>query len=139
MQWEFTAEDVVKARSEYSLQDFRRDLVEELLSNLGPMDEAQQLRSFNLVYDMCYALATDKKFDDFLGGYAFDPPTCQFLTELKPHMADNVVMLGAILQRLIMDRVEAQMPLANAIEDVAQWHAGVVSGKTSGAGESVAG
>ncbi len=136
MQWEFTAEDVVKARSEYGLQEFRRDLGEELRSNLGPMDEAQQLRSFNMVYDMCYALATDKKFDDFLSGYAFDPPTCQFLTELKPHMADNVVMLGAILQRLIMDRVEAQMPLANAIEDVAQWHASMVSGNTSRVDES---
>lgn len=129
MQWEFTPEEVVKAQAEYGLQDFRRDLGEELRSNLGPMDEAQQTRSFNLVYDMCYALATDKKFDDFLTGYAFDPPTCQLLTELKPHMADNVAMLGAMLQRLIMDRVEANMPLADAVEDVAQWHAGVVSGK----------
>lgn len=133
MQWEFTPEDVVKARAEYGLQEFRRDLGEELRSNLEPMNEAQQTRSFNLIYDMCYALATDKKFDDFLNGYAFDPPTCQFLTELKPFMADNVVMLGAILQRLIMDRVEAQMPLANAIEEVAQWHADVTSGKMESA------
>jgi hypothetical protein len=131
MQWEFTPEDVVKAHSEYSLQDFRRDLGEELRSNLGQTDEAQQTRSFNLVYDMCYAMATDKKFDDFLSAYAFDPPTCQFLTELKPHMADNVTMLGAILQRLIMDRVEANMPLASAIEDVAQWHAALVAGKAT--------
>jgi len=129
MQWEFTPEDVVKARSEYGLQDFRRDLGEELRANLGRMDEAQQTRSFNLIYDMCYALATDKKFDDFLSAYAFDPPTCEFLTGLKPHMADNVVMLGAILQRLIMDRVEANMPLAQAIQDVAQWHAALVAGK----------
>lgn len=129
MQWEFTPEDVVKARSEYGLQDFRRDLGEELRANLGRMDEAQQTRSFNLVYDMCYALATDKKFDDYLSAYAFDPPTCEFLTGLKPHMADNVAMLGAILQRLIMDRVEANMPLEQAIQDVAQWHAELVSGK----------
>lgn len=128
MQWEFTPEDVVKGRTDYILMDFRRDLAEELRSNLGSMDEAQQLRSFNLVYDMCYALATDKNFDEFLSGYAFDPPTCQFLTEVKPHMTDNVVMLGAILQRLIMDRIEANMPLANAIDDVAQWHASVVAG-----------
>lgn len=129
MQWEFSPEDVVKARSAYSLLDFRRDLAEELRANLGYADEAQQTRSFNLVYDMCYALATDKKFDDFLSAYAFDPPTCQFLSELKPFMADNVAMLGAILQRLIMDRVEANMPLAHAVEEVAQWHAAVVSGK----------
>lgn len=138
MQWEFTPEDVVKARAEYGLQDFRRDLGEELRTNLGAMDEAQQMRSFNLIYDMCYALATDKKFDDFLTGYAFDPPTCQFLTELEPVMADNVVMLGAILQRLIMDRVEAHMPLPQAIEDVAQWHAAVVAGKLAHADEGSA-
>jgi hypothetical protein len=76
---------------------------------------------------MCYALATDKKFDDFLTGYAYDPPTCQFLSELKPHMDDNVAMLGAILQRQIMDRVEAQMPLEHAVLDTARWHASVVA------------
>lgn len=129
MQWEFTPEDVVKARSVYGLMDFRRDLAEELRSNLGDADPDRQIRSFNLVYDMCYALATDKKFDDFLAAYAFDPPTCQFLTELKPFMTDNVAMLGAILQRLIMDRVEAGMPLAHAVEDVAQWHTALVLGK----------
>ena len=128
MQWEFTTEDVVKARSEYSLIDFRRDLAEEVRSNVGGdgADEVQQTRSFNMIYDLCYALATDKKFDDFLTTYAYDPPTCQFLTELKPFMDDNVAMLGAILQRAIMDRVEANMPLEQAIEDVAQWHGEVV-------------
>lgn len=129
MQWEFSPEDVVKARSDYSLLDFRRDLGEELRSNLGYADEAQQIRSFNLVYDMCYALATDKSMDDFLSGYAFDPPTCEFLSELKPFMSDNVEMLGAILQRQIMDRVEANMPLAHAVQEVARWHAGLVSGR----------
>lgn len=127
MQWEFSVEDVVKARAEYGLVDFRRDLAEEVRSNVLSTDEAQHLRSFNLIYDMCYALATDKKFDDFLTGYAYDPPTCQFLTELKPHMDDNVAMLGAILQRQIMDRVEAQMPLEHAVLDTARWHASVVA------------
>lgn len=129
MEWEFSLEDVVKARAEYGLTDFRRDLAEEVRANVASADEAQQTRSFNLIYDMCYALATDKRFDDFLAAYAYDPPTCQFLTALKPHMADNVVMLGAILQRLIMDRVEAHMPLEHAVQDAAQWHASVVSGK----------
>lgn len=127
MQWEFSVEDVVKARAEYGLAEFRRDLAEEVRSNMGAADELQQICSFNLIYDMCYALATDKKFDDFLAAYAYDPPTHQFLTELKPYMADNVAMLGAILQRLIMDRVEANMPLENAVQDAAEWHGRVVS------------
>lgn len=128
MEWEFSPEDVVKARADYGLADFRRDLAQEVHSNLQGADEAQQVRSFNLIYDMCYALATDKGFDDFLAAYAYDPPTCQFLTELKPYMTSNVAMLGAILQRLIMERVEAHMPLEQAVQDAAQWHAGVVAG-----------
>jgi hypothetical protein len=132
MQWEFSVEDVVKARAEYGLADFRRDLAEEVRSNVTATDEAQQIRSFNLIYDMCYALATGKNFDDFLATYSYDPPTCQFLTELKPHMTDNVAMLGAILQRLIMDRVDANMPLEHAVQDAAHWHASVVAGKLHG-------
>jgi hypothetical protein len=128
MEWEFSPEDVVKAHVDYGLVEFRRDLAEELRSNLGPADEAQQVRSFNLIYDMCYALATDKSFDDFLAAYAYDPPTCEFLTEIKRYMDSNVAMLGAILQRLIMDRVEAQMPLEQAVQDAAAWHASVVAG-----------
>lgn len=131
MQWEFSPEDVVKARADYRLTDFRRDLAEEVRRNVGDQGDAQVTRSFNLIYDLCYALATDKNFEDFLAAYAYDPPTCQFLTELQPHMADNVVMLGAILQRLIMDRVEANMPLEHAVQDAAQWHANVVAGAMS--------
>lgn len=127
MQWEFSQEDVVKARADYGLNDFRRDLGEEVRANLGAMDEFQQLRSFNLIYDMCYALATSKDFEAFLGAYAFDPPTIEFLRELEPMMADNIAMLGAILQRLIMDRVEAGMALDQAVADAADWHAGTVA------------
>lgn len=134
MQWEFSVEDVVKARAEYGLAEFRRDLAEEVRSNMGAADELQQICSFNLIYDMCYALATDKKFDDFLAAYTYDPPTYQFLTELKPFMVDNVAMLGAILQRLIMDRVEANMPLENAVQDTAQWHGRVVAETLSSVG-----
>lgn len=122
MQWEFTPEDVVKARADYTLEDFRRDLAEEVRMNLPPADELQARRSFNLVYDLCYALATSKELDAFLGAYAYDPPTVEFLREIEPLMAGNVEMLGAILQRLIMDRIESGMVLEQAIEDLAAWH-----------------
>ena len=123
MQWDFSPEDVVKARADYSLTDFRRDLAEEVRMNLPPSDALQEQRSFNLIYDLCYALATSKDLDTHLGAYAYDPPTVQFLREVEPMMADNVEMLGAILQRLIMDRIESGMVLEQAIEDTAAWHA----------------
>lgn len=127
MEWEFSPEDVVKARVDYGLAEFRRDLGEELRMNLGAGDPVQETRRFNLLYDMCYALATSRDLDAFVDSYAYDPPTVQFLRELAPPMADNVAMLGAILQRLIMDRVEAGMPLEQAVRDTADWHATVVN------------
>lgn len=127
MQWEFTPEDVVKARAGYSLQDFRRDLGEELRMNLGDGDERRQHRTLGLVYDMCHALATAKDFEQFVAAYHYDPPTCQFLRELQPLMADNVAMLGAILQRMIMDGVEAGMPLQQAVAEAAARHAELVA------------
>lgn len=126
MEWEFNPEDVVKARVGYGLADFRHGLAEEVRINLGVGDDAQQLRAFNLIYDMCYALATNKDLEAFLSAYAYDPPTVQFLRELQPMMADNVVMLGAILQRLIMDRVESGVPLEQAVQNVAAWHTDTV-------------
>ncbi|PKO37483.1 MAG: hypothetical protein CVU33_12825 [Betaproteobacteria bacterium HGW-Betaproteobacteria-6] len=123
MQWDFSLEDVVKARADYGLADFRRDLAEEVRMNLPPADTLQAQRSFNLIYDLCYALATSKDLDRHLGAYSYDPPTVQFLREVEPMMATNVDMLGAILQRLIMDRIESGMVLEQAVEDVATWHA----------------
>jgi len=127
MQWDFTPEDVVKARSGYSLADFRRDLAEEVRMNTDPRDGTRQRQTFNLVYDLCHALATAKDLEAFLAAYAYDPPTCQFLRGLEPMMADNVAMLGAILQRMIMDGVDAGMPLQQAVDEAAYRHAQAVA------------
>jgi hypothetical protein len=121
MEWEFTPEDVVKGRSGYGLAEFRHDLAEEVRHNVGGDAEAFT-RTYHLLYDLCYALATDKGIEAHLAAYAYDPPTVQFLSEMQEPMAENVVMLGAILQRQIMDRVEAGMPLEAAIAEVAEWH-----------------
>lgn len=131
MEWEFSPEDVVTGRVDYGLREFRRDLAEEVRQNLASSDALQQTRSFNLIYDLCYAVATSKDLDAFLGSFAYDPPTVQFLRELQPLMTDNAAMLGAILQRLIMDRVEAGMPLADAVQDAAKWHEVETAGVTS--------
>lgn len=127
MQWDFSPEDVVKARTDYGLEDFRRDLAEEIRMNLPSADTLQEQRSFNLIYDLCYALATRKELDTHLNAYAYDPPTIQFLCEIEPLMADNVAMLGAILQRLIMDRVEGGMSLNEAVASAASWHSETVA------------
>ncbi|HCX34019.1 MAG TPA: hypothetical protein DHV08_10970 [Rhodocyclaceae bacterium] len=129
MEWEFTPDDVVKGRSAYGLAEFRRDLAEEVRANTGG-DAQRHARTFHLLYDLCHALATDKDIEAHLGAYAYDPPTVQFLREMLEPMAGNAAMLGAVLQRQIVDRVEAGMPLQAAIDDVAAWHRKMVSGET---------
>ena len=121
MEWEFTPQQVVKGQIEYSLTDFRQGLAEEVRQNVTG-DTDVFTRTYHLLYDLCYALATSKNLDAHLAAYAYDPPTVQFLRELAPAMAGNVEMLGAILQRQIMDRVEAGMPLESAVAEVAEWH-----------------
>lgn len=121
MEWEFTPQEVVKGRIGYSLADFRQGLAEEVRQNV-PGDAEAFTRTYHLLYDLCYALATSKDIEAHLAAYAYDPPTVQFLRELAPVMSPNVEMLGAILQRQIMDRVEAGMPLENAVSEVTDWH-----------------
>lgn len=121
MEWEFTPEEVVKGLVDYGLEDFRRDLAEEVRQNVSGGADVF-VRTYHLLYDLCYALATSKDLEAHLAAYAYDPPTVQFLREMVEPMSNNVEMLGAILQRQIMDRIEAGMPLEAAIDDVADWH-----------------
>jgi hypothetical protein len=126
MDWKFTPQQVVKGEIGYSLADFRQGLAAEVRQNITG-DTEVLARAFHLLYDLCHALATAKDIEVHLAAYAYDPPTVQFLRELAPLMSANVEMLGAILQRQIMDRVEAGMPLQNAVDDVADWHRQTVS------------
>lgn len=125
MEWEFTPEDVVKSRSGYGLAEFRHDLAEEVRQNVSG-DADVFARTYHLLYDLCYVLATSKDLEFHLAAYAYDPPTVQFLREMVEPMSGNVDMLGAILQRQIMDRVEAGMPLEVAVSEVAEWHGQMV-------------
>jgi hypothetical protein len=127
MEWEFTPEQIVKAEVGYSLEDFRRDLAAEVRGNLGPASPEQVAQTIDLLYDLCYAMATQGDMDAMLATLAYDPPTCEFLREMVEPMRPNAEMLGAILQRLIMDRVDAGMPLEQALDSVAEHHRQIVS------------
>ncbi|MBX3648700.1 MAG: hypothetical protein KF766_13615 [Rhodocyclaceae bacterium] len=122
MEWEFTPEQVVKGQVGYALEDFRRDLAMEVRGNLGPASPEQAAQTADLLYDLCYAMATKGDVDALLATLAYDPPACEFLREMVEPMRQNGEMLGAILQRLIMDRVEAGMPLEQALDSVAEHH-----------------
>lgn len=131
MQWDFTPEDVVKGEIGYSLEQFRHDLAEEVRTNLGADDPTALQQSFDLIYDMCYWLATGREFSAFAATVPADSPLdVHVLQPIKEHMRDNVAMLGAILQRLIMDGVETGMPLEQALDAATRRHTAIIEAGT---------
>lgn len=123
MQWDFTPEEVVKGEIDYGLEAFRRDLFEEVSGNLGSDDEDFLQQSFDLIYDLCYWEATGREFTDFIATLNANPPLeAHVLQAIKEHMRDNITMLGAILQRMIMNGVESGMVLEQAVANAADQH-----------------
>ncbi len=128
MEWEFTPEQVVKGEVDYGLEQFRADMLQEVKLNLEQMDDAQQLKIFSAMYDLCYWVATGSEYDDFLATLDQDSFFPNFLASIKDSLEPNIVMLGSILQRLIMDRVEGQsMPLELALKEVDELHREIVA------------
>lgn len=127
MEWDFTPEQVVKAEADYGLEQFRLDMIEEVRLNMNQMDDAQQRKIFDVMYDLCYWVATGGDYDDFLAGLDQESFFPSFLGSIEM-LAPNIMMLGAILQRLIMERVDEQtIPLEEALKQVDEYHRQVVA------------
>ncbi|HEX4944893.1 MAG TPA: hypothetical protein VFV55_11110 [Usitatibacteraceae bacterium] len=129
MQWDFSPEDVVKGRAGYGLEEFRTDLAQEVRLNTPDASYEERAATFSLLYDLCHWLARGEDLEGFLATLAYDPPTCEFLRGVHPAILPNVEMLGAILQRMIMDGVDAGMPLEEALVQAGAEHRRIVDGR----------
>ena len=121
MEWEFTPQQVVKGEVGYGLDEFLHDLMQEVSLNVPGIGDEQLNPVFVLTYDLCYWLATGKDYDEFEERFE-DINMLMFLRALREHGQGNVEMLGAILQRMIMEGVEASLPLEEAVVQVAAHH-----------------
>jgi hypothetical protein len=119
MEWEFTPEQVVKAEVDYGFENFRDDLFREVSANLGAPDPAGIATTYNLLFDFCYWQATGREADEFIAQHHHSPPVCEFLRGVAEAMIPNVEMLGAVLQRMIMNEVESGIPFEESIDRVA--------------------
>lgn len=128
MEWEFTPEQVVGCQVDYGLEQFRADMLEEVRMNMGDMPDVQKLTVFSTMYELCYWVATGNDYDEYLATLDQDSFFPHFLASIRENLEPNIVMLGAILQRLIMDRVEGEsMPLEHAIKEVDELHRKIVA------------
>lgn len=127
MEWEFTPAQVVRAEVAYGLQEFRRDLCEELRTNVPGMEDDGLESLFRLVYDLHYWLATGNAYGDFEREFRDQPTLVMLLRAVYGGSAANVEMLGAILQRTIMDGVEAGADLEQALQRAGEAHRAATS------------
>lgn len=132
MEWEFTAAQLMRGEAVYGLADFRRDLGEEIRGNLPGLDDPEFDRLFRIIYDLHYWLATGHNYGEFEAQYADQPKLLPLLRAIHAQCSANVEMLGAILQRLIMDGVEAGVPLEHALQQAADLHARAVAETPAG-------
>ncbi|CAG0970262.1 hypothetical protein BURK1_01190 [Burkholderiales bacterium] len=79
-------------------------------------------RAYAVNCDLCYWLATGRSLDGYLAQLGEDPVATRLVMLVREPMAPNVTMLGAILQRMIMDRVEEGLPLDDALSAVERQH-----------------
>jgi hypothetical protein len=122
MEWEFKPGAVLRGEAVYGLAEFRRDLAEEIRGNLPGLDESEFDRLFRILYDLHYWLATGNEYSTFETRYTDQSRLIELLRAVHAQSTGNVEMLGAILQRLIMDGVAAGVPLEYAVEQAAQLH-----------------
>ena len=127
MEWEFTPQEVVRGEVGYGLEEFRRDLCEEVRTNVPGVDDGGLESLFRLVYDMHYWLATGNAFCDFELEFRDQPNLVMLLRAVHGGSAGNVEMLGAILQRTIMDGVEAGANLDEALQRAGEAHRNAAS------------
>jgi hypothetical protein len=128
MEWEFTPAEVVQGKVDYGLENFRADMLQEVKLNMSNMESVAPEQVFNIMYELCYWVATGNDYDEFLSGLDQDSFFPAFLASIKSHLSVNIEMLGAILQRQIMELVEGQsIPLEDAIKQVDEMHRGIVA------------
>jgi hypothetical protein len=127
MHWDFSPEEVVKGQVAYGIAEFRRDLYREVVANTkGRLDGEGALACFDVIYDYTYWLATGRRPEAF-SLMPEAPVDMAFLGAIRETIAPNVTMLGAILQRLIMDGVEGGLGVDAAVAFAARRHATAVA------------
>jgi len=115
MEWDFTPDDVLKGKAEYSLGRFRDDLRNEVRAQLGAAGEEHVTALFHLIYDTCYWLATEGSLDDLPGFYGGTSTDLTLLRVIERQNQDNIEMLKAIIKRRYVGAVDAGLTQAEAL------------------------
>jgi len=128
MQWDFTPEDVVKAKVDYELHDFIKDFQNEIAVGCSEHSTDEVSSIVTLLYDFMHWCATEREPEQFYAEELAleDPFNANELRAMHSNLNKNITMLGAILQRMIMNQIDIGIELEQAIQIVADEHQHIV-------------
>ncbi|MBM4147085.1 MAG: hypothetical protein FJ240_12585 [Nitrospira sp.] len=130
MEWDFTPEDIRSGKADYSVLEFKEDLLDEIHVNLEEFrgnEETKKFYSF-LTVMLCTSLAFGKSIDSFVISVKKYFPSKELqkflsgdrelLEEIKENNKENIEMLRAVIHRRIEDDVDKGVPKDNIAKTI---------------------
>ena len=124
MKWNFTCEEVTSGKVKYSIEEFRKDLFEEVRDNF-PEYNRQQLESvFRIAYDVCYCTAVRQDLDELLKhlkskGVNVDR---KYLELIRDCNLENIEMLKAVFARKLTEFQAEGLSSKDALKKLEKLH-----------------
>jgi hypothetical protein len=117
MKWDFTPEDVRSGNVDYSVVEFREDLLDEILFNIADFSGDDMTKGFYSIMTiiLCTSLAFGRSSDSVIASLKkyFSTEVVQklltnkeLLEEIKEDNKENIKMLRAVIHRRMRDDVE---------------------------------
>lgn len=133
MEWTFTGEEVVKGEVDYTIEEFRGDLYEEVKNNFPEYSKSEMDTMFSIAYDVCYCMATSKELDDLLKhlqdkGIKADK---KYLELIRDSNLANIDMLKALFARKVADFMDEGCSSQEAIKKLDEYHQNLLSNSSS--------
>jgi hypothetical protein len=129
MEWDFTPEDVRSGKADYSVAEFKEDLLEEINENLAEFKGNEQKKQFFSVLTimLCTSLALGHSVKGFIKSQKQYFPSQELqkfvgnkelLQKIKENNKENIEMLRVVIKKRIQDDVEKEIPPVDIVKNI---------------------
>ncbi len=118
MKWTFTSDQVANGGVDYGLEEFRRDLYQEVRDNFSDYSKDKLEGMFRLAYDVCYCEATRGDLAGMISHYQEKglPVDLKYLELIRDSNRDNSAMLKAVLARELAKHMQSGLSSEEALK-----------------------
>lgn len=129
MEWDFTPEDVRSGKADYTVAEFKEDLLNEIQLNIAEYHGHEVTKQFFSVLTImfCASLALGQSVKGFIRNQKKYFPSKdlqkfvgnrELLQEIKENNKENIEMLRAVIKKRIQDDVEKGIPPDNVVKSI---------------------